>query len=113
MGKYASDTEWYWVAKDGAKMLTKPKKDAPIKTVLEFAKKQSGLDIDVDAEMVKFDQMMKDRPPVTTTLPPMPGKGDGKGGMPDLSGLGAGGGGMPDLSSLGDMAGLGNAKADL
>merc|ERR1712232_862771 len=122
--KYSSDTEWYWVAKDGTKMITKPKKDAPIKTVIEFAKKQSGLDIDVDAEMVKFDQMMKDRPPVTTTLPPMPGKGDGKGGMPDLSslggggmpdlsGLGAGGGGMPDLSSLGDMAGLGNAKADL
>merc|ERR1712232_865002 len=97
--KYSSDTEWYWVAKDGAKMLTKPKKDAPIKTVIEFAKKQSGLEIDVDAEMTKFEQMMKDRPPVTATLPPMPGGFDGKGagGMPDI-----------DMSSLGDLSGIGD-----
>merc|ERR1712232_1407598 len=108
--KYASDTEWYWVTKDGAKMLTNPKKDAPIKTVLEFAKKQSGLGIDVEAYMANFEQMMKDRPPVTTTLPPMPDPGPGSGGMPDMSSLGdmsglggMGAGGMPDLTGLGDM----------
>merc|ERR1719401_902710 len=47
--KFSSDTEWYWVPAKPAgaerpaiKKLTKPKKDAPMKKVLEFAAKESG-----------------------------------------------------------------------
>jgi len=85
--KYSSDTEWFWVPKphlvpeDGPTMtkLSKPKKDAPIKTVLEFLKKQSGLDINVVDTFAKFEAEMQANPPSTTTLPPLPptsGAGD-------------------------------------
>lgn len=114
--KYSSDTEWYWVPKvDGGvrppmRKLTKPKKDAPIKAVVEFLKKQSGYEINVDAVIERFEALMKENPPPTTTAPPSMGDMGGLGGlggmggmgdMPDLSSLqGAGLGGMPDLSNL-------------
>jgi len=76
--KYASHTEWYWVPKEGSKEQLK-KKDPPIKAVVEFMKKQSGFTIDADAIMTRFEELMVEKPPVTTTLPPMP-----KGGMGDM-----------------------------
>lgn len=102
--KYSSDTEWYWVPKKegdsrpAIKKLTKPKKDAPIRNVVEFLKKQSGLDMDVEAVMKKFEDQMKENPPPTTTIPPMHptdhhssdelGPSDGlSGGLPDLQGM--------------------------
>lgn len=84
--KYSSDTEWFWVAKpstasDGPALtkLTKPKKDAPMKTVLEFLKKQSGLDIDVADTFAKFEAEMQANPPSTTTTTPFvpPADSDG------------------------------------
>uniref|UniRef100_A0A7S4SQE6 CS domain-containing protein n=1 Tax=Alexandrium monilatum TaxID=311494 RepID=A0A7S4SQE6_9DINO len=99
--KYSSDTEWFWVPKveggerPAIKKLMKPKKDAPINTVIEFAKKQSGLDIDVSATMQKFEEQMKENPPPTTTPPPpLPSMGD--------SGLDMGAGGDM-MDSLGGM----------
>jgi len=108
--KYSSDTDWLWIPKAGiahSVKLTKPKKDAPIKAVLQFAKKQSELDVDVDELMKEFEKLMVDNPPITTTTPPPPPMGDmgGMGGMDGMDGMGGmdelgGLGGMPDLSSL-------------
>merc|ERR1740121_667210 len=116
--QYSSDTEWIWVPKTGIASgvkLQKPKKDAPIKAVLQFAKKQSGLDFDVDVVMQEFEKLMVENPPETTPPPPpMPDMGDmggmggmgSMGGMGGMDGLGAMGGmdGMPDLSSLSGMS---------
>ncbi|CAK0815851.1 unnamed protein product [Prorocentrum cordatum] len=61
--KYASVTEWYWVPRQDVgsgkfvvKKLKKPKADAPIKTVLEFLKKQSGADLDISSLTAKFEE---------------------------------------------------------
>lgn len=74
--KYSSDTEWFWVPTDGSgiKKLMKPKKDAPIKNVLEFVKKQSGLEVDVKDLMVKFNfaAMMEESLRTPTTTPGSP-----------------------------------------
>jgi len=74
--KYSSDTEWFWVSKPSSASggpamtkLSKPKKDAPIKTVLEFLKKQSGLDMDVSDTFAKFEAEMQANPPSTTPPP--------------------------------------------
>mmetsp|Transcript_81492 Transcript_81492/g.264001 ORF Transcript_81492/g.264001 Transcript_81492/m.264001 type:complete len:684 (+) Transcript_81492:75-2126(+) len=93
--KYSSDTEWYWVPastngvqRPPMKKLMKPKTDAPIKKVLEFLKKQSGLDINVDETYKRFEELMTENPPPTTTPPPP---------MPDMGEAGMGGmGGMGD-----------------
>lgn len=92
--RFSSDTEWFFVPAKAAgaergvvKKLTKPKKDADIKTVLEFAKKQAGLDLDVEAINLKFETLMVENPPPTTTTPPMPTMG-GDGTDSDLGSLG-------------------------
>merc|ERR1712060_66344 len=71
--------EWYWVpqkvagAENPAIKLTKPKKDAPIQTVVEFLKKHSAMDFDVDDVIKRFEeQMIVNPPPTTTPPPPMP-----------------------------------------
>merc|ERR1712093_526852 len=75
--KYSSDNEWYWVPAKPAdaerppmKKLMKPKKDAPIKNVIEFAAKQSGGSFDAENIMAKLEKLMTDDPPITTTMPP-------------------------------------------
>lgn len=74
--KYSSDTNWYWVpAASGqerppVKQLMKPKKDAPIKKVMEFLKKVSGFDLDTGTLYARFEELMKENPPPTTTPPP-------------------------------------------
>jgi len=106
--KYSSDTEWFWVPTKGAgesergpmKQLMKPKKDAPIKKVIEFVKKMSGSDIDVDATMSKFEELMKENPPQIPT--PQPGMGDGD--MDDM-------GGMEGMEGLEGIPGMGNMEA--
>jgi len=98
--KYSSDTEWFWVSKPSSASggpamtkLSKPKKDAPIKTVLEFLKKQSGLDMDVSDTFAKFEAEMQANPPSTTTTtaftPPNPGDASPFGaGLDSLAGAG-------------------------
>lgn len=112
--KFSSDTEWYWIpakasgqARPEAIKLTKPKKDAPIKTVLEFVGKVGG--VNVDETMQRFEELMKENPPPA----PPPRKDmkdfDPMGGMPpggmDFGGMGDPGhlGGMSDLGSLAGM----------
>jgi len=119
--KYSSDTEWYWVPakpagaeRPAAKKLMKPKKDAPIKNVLEFAAKQLEGSFKVEDILTAFEKLMVDDPPATP--PPMAGGMGGMGGMDALGGMGGmdalggmggkGGGGMPGLDSLGDMGDL-------
>lgn len=76
--KYNSDPEWYWVPAKGAvdserppiKKLTKPKKNIPVKKVLEFAAEQLGASFSVDDALAKYEQLLKDDPVVTTTMPP-------------------------------------------
>eukprot|EP00418_Pyrodinium_bahamense_P051959 CAMPEP_0179179576 /NCGR_PEP_ID=MMETSP0796-20121207/88878_1 /TAXON_ID=73915 /ORGANISM="Pyrodinium bahamense, Strain pbaha01" /LENGTH=685 /DNA_ID=CAMNT_0020883245 /DNA_START=1 /DNA_END=2058 /DNA_ORIENTATION=+ len=102
-GKYSYEASWYWVPKkEGTEKPAKKElaKAKDMKKVLEFLKKHSGLDIDLQATMEKFEGLMKENPPVTTTLPPMPSDG-GMGGMGDMGGLG-GMGGMGGLDGLKD-----------
>lgn len=75
--KFSSDTEWYWVPAKAAgadraaiRKLMKPKKDAPVKTVIEFAKEHSGLPLDVEALEASFAALMLENPPLATTPPP-------------------------------------------
>lgn len=107
--KYASDTEWFWIPQGtGAadlKKLMKPKKDAPIKAVVGFLKKQSGLDLDVDSVMGKFEEKMQENPPPTTTPPPQMDPMADMGGMGDMGGLG----GMGDMG-MGGMGGMGGEE---
>jgi len=74
--KYASVTEWYWVPRQDVgsgkfvvKKLKKPKADAPIKTVLEFLKKQSGADLDISSLTAKFEELM-----ISNGPPPPPSR---------------------------------------
>jgi len=109
--KYSSDTEWYWVPAKAAGSerapiikLTKPKKDAPIKKVLEFALKQSGATFIVDELLAKHEILMVEDPPPATPAPSMGDMGGagGMGGMMgDLGGMG-GAGGMGDLAAMAD-----------
>ncbi|CAE8689609.1 unnamed protein product, partial [Polarella glacialis] len=87
--KHSSDTEWFWVSKHGAmKKLTKPKKDAPVRKVVEFVKAQAishhafaaEATVDVVEVMAKFDEAKKANP-----APEAP---KGSEGMPDLQDLG-------------------------
>lgn len=104
--KYSSDTEWYWVpakpagsdARPAMKKLTKPKKDAPIKNVIEFAVKSLGASaLNTEELMGRFDELMKENPPPA----PAPPMDDLAGEMPDMSSIP----GMGDLDKL--SAGLG------
>jgi len=101
--KYSSDTEWFWVPRGGGEASTptklmKPKKDAPVRAVLEFVKKQAGMDLDVDKAMQSFEDLMKENPPPTPApLPPMDGA-EGLGGLDSPGGLG-------DLGDLGNLGG--------
>eukprot|EP00928_Gymnodinium_smaydae_P012921 TRINITY_DN14721_c0_g1_i1.p1 TRINITY_DN14721_c0_g1~~TRINITY_DN14721_c0_g1_i1.p1 ORF type:complete len:395 (-),score=78.08 TRINITY_DN14721_c0_g1_i1:253-1437(-) len=69
--KFVADTEWYWVpaANDGSddrppmKKLMKPKVDAPIKNVVEFAIKSSNSKHNVEDIMAKFEKLMQEDPP--------------------------------------------------
>jgi len=119
--KYSSDTEWYWVPAQGtdgtraaAKKLTKPKKDAPIKTVVEFAAKQSTFS--VEDVMTKFEKLMEEDPPPAPAPPPLTMDGDGPGNkLGDLGTLGQmgakkGDDGILDLSGI-DDGGLADMEA--
>lgn len=96
--KYSSDTEWYWVpakpagaeARPAIQKLLKPKKDAPIRAVIEFAAKQAGQGLQVDDLMKRFEELMKENPPPTTTpMPPMdPPLGGDEAAMEGLQGMG-------------------------
>jgi len=75
--KYSSDTEWYWVPlrEDGQessklRKLGKPRKDAPMKAVVEFFKKQSSIDFDVEEIMTNFEELMVQNPPPSSPVPP-------------------------------------------
>lgn len=126
--KYSSDTEWYWVTKGSdplhptVKKLMKPKKDAPIKNVIEFAGKMLGADaLNVEDAISKFEKLMKDDPPPAApkAMDPITMDGMGKGktgleGLGDMGGMGGmmgdmgGMGGLGDMGGMGDMAGLGD-----
>jgi hypothetical protein len=67
--RYSPDTEWWWIPAVSAgakrklapKKLMKPKKDAPIKTVISFALKNAGIpSIDADDIMVRFEALMEE-----------------------------------------------------
>jgi thiol-disulfide isomerase/thioredoxin len=76
--KYSSDTVWYWVPAAAGQerppivKLMKPKKEAPIKKVLQFLKKQSDFDLDTDALNTRFEELMKENPPPTPPSSSMP-----------------------------------------
>jgi hypothetical protein len=128
--KYNSDTEWYFVAGNGAPVqkLMKPKKNAPIPTVIAWASKlafpklnaeDSTADSVAQAVTAEFEKLMVDDPPPRPAPPPISmdgsgpghtlgnslGKGeDGLGGLGSDLGFGDMGGDMPDM---GDMPGMG------
>lgn len=68
--KFSSDTEWYWIpAKGGVpKKLTKPKKDASMKKVIQFLKAEAGDKFEVADIMEKWESAMKDNPPKTKEM---------------------------------------------
>jgi len=76
--KYASDAEWYWVPAKGAadserppiKKLMKPKKNVPVKKILEFVAEQVGASFSADEAHVSYEKLLKDDPIVTTTMMP-------------------------------------------
>eukprot|EP00927_Polykrikos_kofoidii_P005635 TRINITY_DN12234_c0_g1_i1.p1 TRINITY_DN12234_c0_g1~~TRINITY_DN12234_c0_g1_i1.p1 ORF type:complete len:707 (-),score=117.94 TRINITY_DN12234_c0_g1_i1:275-2395(-) len=119
--KYSADTEWYWVpakavgdeARLAARKLTKPKKDAPIETVIDFVAKEANSET-LDAADIKqrFEALMKENPaPAKPANDPRlgghPGAGglEDLGGMPDMSGL-EGLRGMPDMAGLKGLGGM-------
>lgn len=63
--KYASHTEWYWIPVSGSPAkLVKPKRDAPMKKVLNFVSSQAPeLQLSVTDLMVKWEAAMKENPP--------------------------------------------------
>jgi thiol-disulfide isomerase/thioredoxin len=75
--KYASETEWFWVpakpageARPAITKLMKPKKDAPVKNVVDFALKQSGGSSKVEDLMGLYNEKIAPYLATTTTMMP-------------------------------------------
>ncbi|CAJ1381865.1 unnamed protein product [Effrenium voratum] len=101
--RYASHAEWYWIPVNGApKKLSKPKKDPPMKKVLQFLGAQApDLPLTVPDMLEKWEIAMKENPP--------PKPEPDLGGVSDMAGLS----GLGDLSDLGSLGEAQNVKTEL
>lgn len=107
--KFSSDTEWYWIpAKGGApKKLAKPKKDAPMKKVIQFLVAEAGEKLEAADIMEKWENAMKENPPKTKESKLQEDAGEILKGMDADAGL-------PDVEdTAGDDAGTPGANVEL
>jgi len=86
--KYLTSSEWYWVpakaagAAERAPATKLETRDPPTRTLVEFAAKQLGASLDVEAVMARFEEETKANPP-----PPPPPPRPTQTSMGDLEGM--------------------------